>query len=524
MRIAAIDQGTTSTRVLLLEGGEAPRVLCAHRHTTTHPKPGWVEQDALELLANVRLCLDVAGSVDAVGLDNQGETCLAWDAETGAPVGPAIVWQDARTADRLEAMKADGQEAVVLERAGLPLDPYFSASKLAWILANRPEAAALHQAGRLRLGTTDAFFLQHLTGRCVTDVTTASRTSLMALDTGTWCPELCRLFGVPIETLPEIVSTVGDFGACAQGPVLASVVDQQAALYGHGCRRPGDAKITFGTGAFVLAVTGDAPLRVPDAGLLPTVAWDLGGATSYAVDGGVYNAGSAVEWLQGLGLIKDVAELAAFDRAPAIDRDLVFVPALSGLACPHWDRRAAGMWLGAVAGHRRSRHGPGPARGHRASDRPSRRGDRPRGADRRHRLDRWRPRAQPLFHTVFLPMPWGAPSRCRRSTSRRRTEPRCWPRRGWVSTPAVRPRPRASSPPAVTGRFGAIVLQTPSTAPDRGAAATRRRDGVFSRRAAKSVEPAAPAGRYGPNNNSGNQSDSCGTRTIANVASSSGMK
>ena len=350
MRIAAIDQGTTSTRVLLLEGGNAPRVLCAHRHTTTHPKPGWVEQDALELLANVRLCLDAAGSVDAVGLDNQGETCLAWDAETGEPVGPAIVWQDARTGDRLEAMKADGHETVVLERAGLPLDPYFSASKLAWILENRPEAAALHAAGRLRLGTTDAFFLQHLTGRCVTDVTTASRTSLMALDTGNWCPELCRLFGVPIETLPEIVPTVGDFGACAQGPVLAAVVDQQAALYGHGCRRPGDAKITFGTGAFVLAVTGDAPLRVPDAGLLPTVAWDIGGITSYAVDGGVYNAGSAVEWLQGLGLIKDVTELAAFDRAPAIDRDLVFVPALSGLACPHWDRLAAGMWLGLSLG------------------------------------------------------------------------------------------------------------------------------------------------------------------------------
>jgi glycerol kinase len=346
MRIVAIDQGTTSTRALLVEPDGACRVVHGERHRQYHPGAGRVEHDGEELIANIRACLAAAGKADAIGIDNQGESCLAWDARTKRPVSPVIVWQDARTADRTERLKAAGAEALTLDRAGLPLDPYFSATKLRWLLDHAEGAHELTRTGRLRLGTTDAFFLDRLAGVCATDITTASRTSLMNLETGEWDPELCALFGVPGECLPEIRPTAGIFGEIDGVPVAASVVDQQAALYGHGCRQAGDVKITFGTGAFALGVTGDRIVRMPERGLLPTVAWQLGGQRCYAVDGGVYNAGSAVEWALRLGLAPDLAALDAFDRPPAIDRSLAFVPALSGLACPHWDRNAAGLWIG----------------------------------------------------------------------------------------------------------------------------------------------------------------------------------
>ena len=349
MRIAAIDQGTTSTRAVVVEGDTA-RIANAVRHAQHHPQPGWVEHDPLELLANIRACLAAAGPLAAFGLDNQGESCLAWDGATGEPLSPVIVWQDNRTGETIERLRAAGAEALTLERAGLPLDPYFSAAKLAWLLA-RIEPS---QRRRLRLGTTDAWFLDRLTGTFATDVTTASRTSLMNLASCSWDQELCRLFGVPIECLPEIRPTVGDFGSIGTTPVTAAVVDQQAALYGHGCRAPGDAKITFGTGAFALAVTGAEIVRAPERGLLPTVAWRHDGTTTYAVDGGVYDAGAAVEWAGRLGLFTDLSELDAFDAPPAIGRGLAFVPALSGLACPHWDRSAAALWLGMSAGTSRS--------------------------------------------------------------------------------------------------------------------------------------------------------------------------
>lgn len=350
MRIAAIDQGTTSTRVLLADGNGLLRVAHAVRHAQHYPNPGWVEHDPLELLRNVAACIEVAGEVDALGIDNQGESCLAWDAISGEPLSPVIVWQDNRTKDVIEQMRAEGVEAMTLERAGLPLDPYFSASKLGWILQNLPAARDAHRAGRLRLGTTDAFFLDRLAGRYVTDATTASRTSLMNLETLDWDDELCRLFGVPLETLPAIVPSAGHvFGSVGKVPVTASVVDQQAALYGHGCRKAGDAKITFGTGAFALAVTGAQIVRSPEIGLLPTVAWQTPNETVYAVDGGVYDAGSAVEWLGRIGLMKSYEDLQAFESRTALDSGLVFVPALSGLACPYWDRSAAGVWIGITA-------------------------------------------------------------------------------------------------------------------------------------------------------------------------------
>ncbi|WP_029074986.1 FGGY family carbohydrate kinase [Kaistia adipata] len=350
MRLAAIDQGTTSTRVLVADDAGGLEIAQALRHAQHYPRAGWVEHDARELLANVAACIEAAGAVDAIGIDNQGESCLAWDAVTGEPLSPVIVWQDNRTKDVIERLRGEGAEALTLARAGLPLDPYFSASKLAWILDELPAARAAHAAGRLRLGTTDAFFLDRLTKRFVTDAATASRTSLMNLETLDWDPELCRLFGVPVECLPEIGPSAGGvIGMAGRIPITASIVDQQAALYGHGCRRPGDAKITFGTGAFALAVTGDRIVRNPAIGLLPTVAWRIAAETVYAVDGGVYDAGSAIEWLGRIGMLNGVDDLQAFDGGPAIERDLVFVPALSGLGCPHWDRSAAGLWLGMSA-------------------------------------------------------------------------------------------------------------------------------------------------------------------------------
>ena len=314
------------------------------RHRQEHPRPGWVEHDPLELLANVRACAEAAGPAAAMGLDNQGESCLAWDGATGEPLSPVIVWQDNRTGEAIERLRASGAELLTIERAGLPLDPYFSASKLAWLLGE------VERRPSLRLGTTDAWFLDRLTGRFVTDVTTASRTSLMNLATCRWDEELCRLFGVPLECLPEIRPSVGEFGGVGGVPLTAAVVDQQAALYGHGCRDLGDAKVTFGTGAFALAITGTEIVRAPKRGLLPTVAWRIGGQTVHAVDGGVYDAGAAVEWVGRLGLLEDLAELNSFAEPPAIERGLAFVPALSGLACPHWDRTAGALWLGMTGG------------------------------------------------------------------------------------------------------------------------------------------------------------------------------
>jgi glycerol kinase len=351
MSVLAIDQGTTSTRAMILDGQGEARIVHVASHQQHYPTPGWVEHDPEELIAHIHRCIEAAGEIAAIGLDNQGESCLAWNAETKEAVSPVLVWQDNRTQADVEGLKSDGVADYVTETSGLPLESYFSASKLAWIVKSLPEAKRLLDQGKLRLGTTDAFFLDRLSGSFSTDITTASRTSLMNLETGNWDPELCRIFAVPIEALPAIVPTTGDFGAVESGgrriPITASVVDQQAALYGHGCRRTGDAKITFGTGAFALAVTGEEQHRAPAQGLLPTVAWQFSGDQPvYALDGGVYCAGSAVNWGRTLGLFQAFEEINAFDKPPAIDRNLTFVPALSGLACPHWDRNAVGLWIG----------------------------------------------------------------------------------------------------------------------------------------------------------------------------------
>jgi len=351
MAILAIDQSTSSTSAFRVDHSGSGRILKILKHQQFYPAAGWVEHDPDELIQNILNCIEECDDIDAIGFDNQGESCLAWDADSKQAISPVIVWQDNRTSTTIERLKKENLEAIVLERAGLPLDSYFSATKMAWILNHIPEANQLLQKGKLRLGTTDAFFLDRLTGHFVTDISTASRTSLMNLKTGQWDDELCRIFGVPKEALPRIVATTGHFGTIhSQGreiPVTASIVDQQAALYGHCCENRGDTKITFGTGAFALMVTGNSPHQAPELGLLPTVAWQFENHKPvYALDGGVYSAGAAINWAQSLGLFEKYTQIQQFEKSSAIEKELVFVPALSGLGCPYWDRTAAGLWIG----------------------------------------------------------------------------------------------------------------------------------------------------------------------------------
>jgi glycerol kinase len=350
-RVLAVDQGTTATKTYTLETDGQFTFCNSVEHRQIYPRPGWVEHDPEILFSNVKDSIDATGDIDAIGIDNQGETVVAWDSESGFPIYNAIVWQDQRTTDFIAILKAKGAEEITLKLAGLPLDPYFSASKLRWILKNVNEAQTLLKKNRLRLGTSDSFFIYRLTGEYATDVTTASRTNLMSLKTCTWDPDLCNLFEIPIEILPEIRPTTAHFGCIKSKdkdvPISASVVDQQAALMGHGCYKTGQIKVTFGTGVFALANVGTAVQSDHESGILSTVAWQFAeDKPVYAVDAGVYNAGSAVNWVKSIGLFNNFAEIDHFENPPAASRGLVFVPALSGLACPFWDRTAAGLWLG----------------------------------------------------------------------------------------------------------------------------------------------------------------------------------
>lgn len=343
--ILAIDQGTTATKIARLDPDGSFAVRATRPHRQISPRSGWAEHDPEELLGVIDAALAAAGPVAAFGLANQGETVVAWDASTGRPICNAIVWHDQRTRADIERLRVDGVEAEVRERAGLPLDCYFSASKLAWILRHVDEARVLLKAGRLRLGTSEVFFRDRLTGCYATDPTTASRTSLMNLGTRRWDERLCAIFGVPIEALPAIAPSAGMLGAARGVALTASVVDQQAALIGHGCVSPGAAKITFGTGAFALACCGTRAPRASD-GLFGTVAWATDATADYALEGGVFSAGAAVDWAQRLGLFRTYAEIDGFDGASALEQGLVFVPALSGLGAPFFDRSAAGLFIG----------------------------------------------------------------------------------------------------------------------------------------------------------------------------------
>lgn len=362
--ILAIDQGTSGTAALVVAPdatvvGQGRVPIAAH-----HPRPGWVEQDAAEIRRSVQravqLALTDAGDppLAAIGVTNQRETAVAWDAVTSRPLAPAIVWQDRRTAPRCEALRAADWESRIQALTGLTVDPYFSATAYEWMLAHHDPVRAAAERGSLRLGTVDAWVLWNLTGGAhLTDVSNASRTMLMDLGTQTWCDELLHLFGVPRAALPTIVDSAGESARTGQGSGIAAGVpitglagDQQAALFGHLAHAPGDTKVTYGTGGFLLQVAGE--VRPADIeGLLTTVAWRREGRVTFAREGSVFVAGALIQWLRdGLGLIAQAAECEVRARRVPDAAGVVIVPAFAGMGTPNWDPRARGVIVGLTAG------------------------------------------------------------------------------------------------------------------------------------------------------------------------------
>jgi glycerol kinase len=352
--ILVLDAGTTSTRAMVFDTRGGLRALSQRALAQHYPRAGWVEHDADEIwaaaLACAREALVESGPVACLGITNQRETVVAWDRASGEPLARAIVWQDRRTAPACVALREAGHEPAVQEATGLLLDPYFSATKMRWLLDHAPGVRAAADAGRLALGTVESWLAFKLTGGAhVSDAANASRTSLLPLAGARWDAGLCDLFGVPIAALPQVVDNAGALGAAlpewfgAAVPLTALVGDQQSATIGQGCLAPGETKATYGTGAFVLANRGET---VPTSRhrLLGTVLHQLGGRRCYAIEGSVFVAGSLVQWLRdALGLIASAAESEALARSVPDSGGLVIVPALSGLGAPHWrpDARAA---------------------------------------------------------------------------------------------------------------------------------------------------------------------------------------
>ena len=324
-RYLALDQGTTSSRAVVFDAEGRALGSAQHEFTQHFPRPGQVEHDADEIFETqvraMREAHEAAGSppIEALGITNQRETVVVFDRESGRPVHRAIVWQDRRTAGDLAALAEAGHAERVTELTGLPLDPYFSAAKIAHVLDNVPGARAAAERGELGAATIDAWLAYQLTGGAVfaTEPSNAHRTSLYDLGTGDWSDELCELFGVPRACLPEIRPTAGDFGSTAEGgwPIRAMIGDQQAALFGQGCIEPGGSKCTYGTGAFLLTNAGDrSSMRA--RGLLTTVAWRLGDSDTFALEGSVMIAGAVVQWLRdGLGIIASAGEVEALARS-----------------------------------------------------------------------------------------------------------------------------------------------------------------------------------------------------------------
>ncbi|MBA2299873.1 MAG: glycerol kinase [Chloroflexi bacterium] len=358
--VLAIDQGTSSTRAIVFDptwsvAAAASRPLAVH-----HPRPGWAEQDAdaildsvVEVVGEVVGRVGGAGRIAAVGIANQGETVVAWDGATGRALAPAILWFCGRSQPIVERMRNEGLEPAIAQRTGLPLDPYFSASKMRWLLDEVPAVRAAASSGTLRLGTVDAWLTWKLGDGARTDTSTASRTQLLDLASRAWDPALLDWFGVPVETLPEVGPSAGELtelrNAAWSGslPVRAMLCDQQAALAGHGCDEPGAVKATYGTGVFVLANAGTTPPRRP-SGLLATIAWTTAeGGTVYALDGGVFSAGSLLDWLRtGLRVIDDADGTAALATSVTDAGGVRLLPALHGLGAPWWDPDARAVLSG----------------------------------------------------------------------------------------------------------------------------------------------------------------------------------
>ncbi len=357
--IAAIDQGTTSSRCMIFDAAGAVAERAQVEHRQIHPRPGWVEHDAMEIWANVSGVVSAAMArlgiaprdLAAVGVTNQRETTLLWDRRTGAPIANAIVWQDTRTDALCQALAAGAGQDRFRARTGLPLATYFSGPKIRWLLDHVDGARAAAARGDLLFGTMDSWLIWKLTGAHVTDVTNASRTLLMNLATLDWDDELLDAIGVPRAILPRIRSSVEIYGP-ARGvldgvPVAAALGDQQAALFGQTCFSPGEGKCTYGTGAFLLVNTGERAVA-SENGLLTTVGYRIGEAPAvYALEGSIAVAGSLVQWLRdNLGLIASAAEIEALARSVEDNGGCYFVPAFSGLFAPHWRSDARGVIAG----------------------------------------------------------------------------------------------------------------------------------------------------------------------------------
>ncbi|MDO8875670.1 MAG: glycerol kinase GlpK [Pseudolabrys sp.] len=360
--LIAIDQGTTSTRAIVFDAGLKPCASAQRELRQIYPSPGWVEHDAEEIwqatVATVREAMAAAAltakDIAGIGITNQRETTVIWDRATGKPIHNAIVWQDRRTADYCDALRAAGHEAEIARKTGLLLDPYFSASKIAWVLDHVDGARAEAEAGKLAFGTIDSFLLWRLTGGKVhaTDATNAARTMLLDIGTGAWDEDLCKIFGVPQDLLPDVRDCCGAFGITAPelfgGPIgiLGIAGDQQAATIGQGCFSPGMLKSTYGTGCFVLLNTG--PERVASRSrLLTTIAYQLDGKRTYALEGAIFIAGAAVQWLRdGLKIIAKSSDVGALAERADPAEQVYLVPAFVGLGAPYWDPQARGAIFG----------------------------------------------------------------------------------------------------------------------------------------------------------------------------------
>src|SRR6187551_626288 len=364
--ILALDQGTTSSRAIVFDQNANIVATGQREFPQIFPRPGWVEHDPNEIWATqIAVATEALGrahlrprDIAAIGITNQRETTVVWDRETGAPVYNAIVWQDRRTADFCDRLNRDGHDDFIRERTGLVIDAYFSGSKIAWILDNVPGARARAEAGKLAFGTIDSWLVWQLTSGSthITDVTNASRTMLFNINTLKWDDDLLKLLRVPASMLPEVRASSEVYGQISTSlgvggvPIAGIAGDQQAALFGQMCVSPGLTKNTYGTGCFLLQNTGERPVDSHNR-LLSTVAWQVGGKTMYALEGGVFIGGAVVQWLRdGLGLIKASSDVEALAQSVPDSGGVYLVPAFAGLGAPHWDPYARGTIVGITRG------------------------------------------------------------------------------------------------------------------------------------------------------------------------------
>ena len=364
--ILALDQGTSSSRAIVFDH-EGRICATAQKEFPQHfPKPGWVEHDPKDIwsseasvIAEAITSMGINGlNIAGIGITNQRETTIVWDAETGEPVYNAIVWQDRRTSEYCDSLKEQNLTGFIREKTGLIIDAYFSATKIRWILENVPGARARAEAGKLRFGTVDTWLLWNLTrGEChMTDVSNASRTMLFNIHTLKWDEDLMKLFGIPMSMLPEVRSSSDIYGYTKttifahKVPVAGIAGDQQAALFGQMCTTPGSVKNTYGTGCFLLMNSGTKPIT-SSHNLLTTIAWKIGDTVNYALEGSIFVGGSVVQWLRdGLGIIKSSSEIESLAMTVPDNGGVYFVPALTGLGAPYWDQYAKGTICGLTRG------------------------------------------------------------------------------------------------------------------------------------------------------------------------------